>query len=75
MDDIIRGMRRAPQRIEDRANAISHAIRQAKPNDVIFLAGKGHETVQEIMGIRHPFVDAEHAARALGSLLKAEEMS
>jgi UDP-N-acetylmuramoyl-L-alanyl-D-glutamate--2,6-diaminopimelate ligase len=49
----------------DRAQAIAHAIQNASDNDVILLAGKGHEDYQEIMGIKHPFSDVIHAQRAL----------
>ena len=65
--EIVSGMTRLPQIIEDRASAILQAVKQASADDVIFLAGKGHETYQEIGGVRHPFVDAEHAALALGA--------
>ena len=34
-------------------------------DDVVLIAGKGHETYQERNGVRAPFSDAEHAARAL----------
>ena len=46
----------------DRANAIALAIREANAGDVILIAGKGHETYQEIAGKRHPFSDAVAAA-------------
>jgi len=46
-------------RIEDRAVAIQTACLLAKPNDIILIAGKGHETYQEINGIKHPFDDAQ----------------
>ncbi|HVO87966.1 MAG TPA: UDP-N-acetylmuramoyl-L-alanyl-D-glutamate--2,6-diaminopimelate ligase [Casimicrobiaceae bacterium] len=49
----------------DRATAIEDAVRSARPGDVILLAGKGHESYQETLGVRAPFSDAEHAARAL----------
>ena len=49
----------------DRASAIAAAIGEAKVGDVVLLAGKGHEPYQEYAGVRHPFVDADHAARAL----------
>ena len=41
--------------IEDRRAAIAHGLTIAKPGDVLVLAGKGHETYQEIKGTRHPF--------------------
>lgn len=55
------------QVIEDRATAILSAIRYADKNDVILVAGKGHEDYQEIKGRRHVFRDADHAALALAT--------
>ncbi len=49
----------------DRAQAIAQAIAQAAGGDVILLAGKGHESTQEIRGQRYPFDDAVHAQAAL----------
>jgi UDP-N-acetylmuramoyl-L-alanyl-D-glutamate--2,6-diaminopimelate ligase len=51
--------------IEDRQVAIFTAVHHARPGDVVLLAGKGHETYQEIAGVRHPFSDREVAASAL----------
>ena len=51
--------------IEDRQVAIFTAVHQARPGDVILVAGKGHETYQEIAGVRHPFSDREVARAAL----------
>ena len=65
IEDIRAGMGKEAQTIEDRASAILQTVKQASMEDVIFLAGKGHETYQEIRGARHPFVDAEHVALAL----------
>ncbi|MSQ58960.1 MAG: UDP-N-acetylmuramoyl-L-alanyl-D-glutamate--2,6-diaminopimelate ligase [Betaproteobacteria bacterium] len=45
----------------DRAAAIHRAIEEARPNDIVLLAGKGHETHQEIRGARLPFADVEVA--------------
>ncbi|WKZ65180.1 MAG: UDP-N-acetylmuramoyl-L-alanyl-D-glutamate--2,6-diaminopimelate ligase [Flavobacteriales bacterium] len=42
----------------DRREAIRQAVGMARPGDVVLLAGKGHETYQEIMGVKHPFDDA-----------------
>ena len=55
------------QVIEDRATAILSAIRHAGKNDVILVAGKGHEDYQEIKGRRHAFRDADHAQLALAT--------
>ena len=41
----------------DRRQAIAHALALAKPGDVVCVAGKGHETTQEIAGQYHPFDD------------------
>lgn len=46
--------------ITNRKEAIKTACMMAKPNDLILVAGKGHETYQEINGIRHHFDDKEH---------------
>jgi len=51
--------------IEDRAAAISQAVGEAAERDVVLIAGKGHETYQEIAGRRLPFSDARQAAAAL----------
>lgn len=45
--------------ITDRAEAIRTAVLMAQPGDYILIAGKGHETYQEIQGVRHPFDDRE----------------
>ena len=54
------------QIIVDRAQAIRQTIVAASADDVILLAGKGHEPYQEIMGVRRPFSDLEQARAALG---------
>jgi UDP-N-acetylmuramoyl-L-alanyl-D-glutamate--2,6-diaminopimelate ligase len=51
----------------DRARAIEHAVRSAAPQDVILVAGKGHEAYQEIAGKRLPFSDAQAVERALAA--------
>lgn len=51
--------------IEDRRQAIVHAVDHASPEDLIVIAGKGHETTQEIAGRRLPFDDRVEAAAAL----------
>jgi len=48
----------------DRRAAIERAIRDAAPDDVVVIAGKGHETVQEVRGDALPFSDAEVATAA-----------
>ena len=66
--DILGGMRTRPAVEIDRARAIARAVREAAPRDVILLAGKGHETYQEIAGARQPFADLEQAKLALAAL-------
>ena len=41
--------------IENRREAIRYALKCAQKDDVVVLAGKGHETYQEIRGVKHPF--------------------
>ena len=57
--DIIQGFADASQVVvqRDRAAAIAQALATAGPDDVILVAGKGHEPYQEIAGIRHAFDD------------------
>ena len=49
----------------DRAAAIAHAIAMAAANDIVLIAGKGHEPYQEIDGIQYPFDDTATARAAL----------
>lgn len=49
----------------DRAQAIADVIARAAPNDVVLLAGKGHEETQEIAGTKYPFSDRDHAQQGL----------
>lgn len=51
--------------IEDRRAAIARAVVEASAQDVVVLAGKGHEDYQEIAGLRHPFSDVDEATQAL----------
>ena len=41
--------------IENRREAIRHALLMAREGDMVVLAGKGHETYQEIRGVKRPF--------------------
>lgn len=50
---------------EDRAFAILNAVKNAQINDVILVAGKGHETTQDVMGRKLPFSDQDHLRLAL----------
>ena len=51
----------------DRARAIARAVEVAAAEDVLLLAGKGHEDYQEIRGERRHFSDVEQAAQALAA--------
>lgn len=50
--------------IEDRRMAIGYAVSLAQPQDIILVAGKGHETYQEIKGVKHHFDDREELRTA-----------
>jgi UDP-N-acetylmuramyl-tripeptide synthetase len=56
----------------DRGRAIAHTVQQAAVQDVILIAGKGHETYQEIAGIKHPFSDREQALLAMRQHARGE---
>lgn len=49
----------------DRRSAIRNAILAAAANDIVVLAGKGHEDYQEVHGVKHPFSDLAEARLAL----------
>jgi len=55
----------AVQKIENRAEAIRAAVRSAGPGDVVLVAGKGHEEIQEIRGEKIPFSDRREVEKAL----------
>ncbi|MGZ5061254.1 MAG: UDP-N-acetylmuramoyl-L-alanyl-D-glutamate--2,6-diaminopimelate ligase [Usitatibacter sp.] len=65
ISQVLAGIPGGAEAIEDRQVAIFSAVHQARPGDVVLLAGKGHETYQEIAGVRHPFSDREVARAAL----------
>lgn len=52
--------------IHDRAEAIRQAVSGAEAGDVVLIAGKGHESWQEMAGQRLPFSDVEQVRHALG---------
>lgn len=56
--------------ITDRKQAIKTACQLAQPNDIILIAGKGHETYQEIKGVRHDFDDMKIVTDLLNQLNK-----
>ncbi|MDD9270028.1 UDP-N-acetylmuramoyl-L-alanyl-D-glutamate--2,6-diaminopimelate ligase [Paenibacillus sp. GCM10023248] len=69
--DIVPGLQEANypdnryELIADRKKAIQKAIEGAGPKDVILIAGKGHETYQDIMGVKHDFDDRLVAKAAI----------
>jgi len=66
VSDVRAGLSREPALTElDRHVAIDAALRLAAPEDVVLIAGKGHEEYQEIAGVRHPFSDLGVAEQAL----------
>ena len=54
--------------IENRREAIRYALKNAKKDDVVVLAGKGHETYQEIKGVKYPFDEKIIVAELLQEL-------
>ena len=50
---------------EDRAKAISRAVKESEKGDIILVAGKGHETYQDLKGIKRHFSDFEESEKAL----------
>lgn len=57
-------------KITDRKEAIKTAYKLAEKNDIILIAGKGHETYQEVKGVRHHFDDLEIAQELSNQLNK-----
>ena len=51
--------------VQNRKKAIEQAIRRARRNDLVLIAGKGHETYQEINGVRSHFDDIEEVKKQL----------
>lgn len=68
IDQVLQGVANKSQTtvIEDRAAAIAYSIANAAADDVVLIAGKGHENYQEINAERRPFSDFEVALAAAG---------
>jgi UDP-N-acetylmuramoyl-L-alanyl-D-glutamate--2,6-diaminopimelate ligase len=67
-DEIFAGMRpKDPNvfRILDRSEAIKKAIALARSNDIVILAGKGHENYQDVKGVKYHFDEREEVEKAL----------
>jgi UDP-N-acetylmuramoyl-L-alanyl-D-glutamate--2,6-diaminopimelate ligase len=56
--------------VGDRRAAIREAVRRAAPGDIVLVAGKGHETGQEVDGVVHPFDDREVVREELAARLE-----
>ena len=71
--DIVEGLKDVPKDryicIENRVDAIRYALENSGPDDVIMLAGKGHETYQEIKGVKHDFDEKKIVAEIVGDLM------
>jgi UDP-N-acetylmuramoyl-L-alanyl-D-glutamate--2,6-diaminopimelate ligase len=69
--DMMAGLMRTDSvRIQlDRARAVSEVVALAGAADVVLVAGKGHESTQEIMGVFHPYSDVTQVLSALQSRL------
>ncbi|WP_457675713.1 UDP-N-acetylmuramoyl-L-alanyl-D-glutamate--2,6-diaminopimelate ligase [Thiolapillus sp.] len=65
--DILEGMEQPGEVLvqPDRARAIARAIAEAAPGDIVLVAGKGHETWQQVGDLRLPFSDLEQVRRCL----------
>lgn len=62
ISDIVSGIRKTTGKytvISDRREAVRYALETKQYGDIILIAGKGHETYQEIKGIRYPMDDRE----------------
>ena len=71
IDSIEEGMKRSGTKytvIENRKEAIRYALASAQNDDVIMIAGKGHENYQEINGTKYHFDDKEIVEELLGEL-------
>lgn len=67
--EICAGMRRAPYAVQaDRRAAIAQACAAARSGDVVVIAGKGHETYQEVNRVFYPFDDRAVAREVLAEL-------
>lgn len=70
MDDMVKGMEHNNYvRIADRKEAIRYAIENSHDDDIVVIAGKGHETYQIIGDTKYPFSDKDEAIKVLNTLL------
>ncbi len=64
--DIEFGMQTKPHVIANRQQAIAYVIDKSQPGDMVLVAGKGHESSQEIAGELHHFNDMEVVKKLIG---------
>jgi UDP-N-acetylmuramyl tripeptide synthase len=70
MDDMVKGMEHNNYvRIADRKAAIRYAIENSRDDDIVVIAGKGHETYQIIGDTKYPFSDRDEAIKVLNTLI------
>ncbi len=67
LSDIGQGFKRLDKVVieGDRRKAIALTMGRAKAGDIVLITGKGHETYQDIAGLKHHFSDQEEVLRAL----------
>jgi UDP-N-acetylmuramoyl-L-alanyl-D-glutamate--2,6-diaminopimelate ligase len=75
IDAILQGAGPQAEAVIDRVRAIRLAIGEAAPDDVIVLAGKGHDPYQDVLGVRVPFSDLEQARAALRDWNRSREIT
>jgi UDP-N-acetylmuramoyl-L-alanyl-D-glutamate--2,6-diaminopimelate ligase len=69
------GLRARVHRLSNRREAIRTAAHLAQPGDVLLVAGKGHETYQEIHGVKYPFDDVQELREAFSRIQESESRS
>ena len=60
LDGLTAQQRQRTSAVEDRGAAIAQAVRSASADDLVVIAGKGHEDTQEIAGVKYPFSDVAY---------------
>lgn len=76
IDAVLAGVKNQPSKVKhivDRRQAIAAAITAAQPGDVVVIAGKGHETTQEIAGTFTPFDDVQVTKQILAQMAGEEK--
>lgn len=61
INDILLGLQQSDKALveQDRALAIQAVLQSASADDIVLIAGKGHENYQEILGVKHPYSDSD----------------